>query len=76
MIIFNESVDLVVVESFNEATDTIEEETVMKIRAGEPIDADIVEVSEINGREYVTLQFGYGGGVAFGVPRLSFIEVP
>ena len=72
MIRFLQETSLTIVESFNEAEDRIEEQTTETFKAGELVDADIVS---LNG-EYVDLQFGYGGGVAFRVPRNSFEEIP
>jgi hypothetical protein len=72
MIKFNQEITLTIVENFNEAEDRIEEQTEETFKAGEPVDADIVSLDG----EYVDLQFGGGGGVAFGVPRSSFEEIP
>ena len=72
MIKFIQETTLTIVENFNEAEDRIEEQTEETFKAGEPVDADIVSLDG----EYVDLQFGYGGGVAFGVPRNSFEEIP
>ena len=78
MIIFNESIDLVVVEGFDEETDNITEETVYKIKKGEPIDAEIIspDGGELDGGEYVDIQFAKSGGVALGVRRASFMVIP
>ena len=71
MITFNQDTELTIVEGFDEETDNITSESVETFKKGEPVDADIV--SE-NG-EYVDLQFGGGGGVAFGVQRSCFTVV-
>lgn len=76
MIIFNESIDLIVVEGFDEETDNITEETVYKIKKGQPIDAEIITPDSGDNDEYVDIQFANSGGVAFGVRRASFIVVP
>lgn len=68
MITFKQDTELEIVDKFNEETDNIEENHNETFKAGEEVDADIV--SE-NG-QYVDLQFGGGGGVAFGVQRESF----
>ena len=74
MIKFIKDTTLTIVESFNEATDQIEEQTEETFKAGEPVDADIVSLDNPDS-PYVDLQFGGGGGVAFGVPRSSFITI-
>ena len=71
MIKFIKDTTLTIIESFNEETDRIEEQAEETFRAGEPVDADIVSG---NG-ELVDLQFGGGGGVAFGIPVSSFITI-
>ena len=71
MITFNREITLHIVEEFNEATDTIEKTSVETFKAGEKVDADICSEDG----NFVDLQFGGGGGVAFGVPKEWFDEV-
>ena len=68
MISFKQDTQLTVVEEFDEATDNIVDESHPTFKAGEYVDAQIVS-EEGN---YVDLQFGDTGGVAFGVHRDSF----
>ncbi len=68
MITFKQDIQLTVVEEFDEITDNIVDESHPVFKAGEYVDADIVS-QEGN---YVDLQFGDTGGVAFNVQRDSF----
>jgi exosome complex RNA-binding protein Csl4 len=72
MIRFHQVTTLVIVESYDEASDRIIEQVEKMFKPGMLIDADIV--SEEN--ERVELQFGHGGGVAFNVPRTCFDVIP
>jgi len=74
MIQFLQETTLTIVEGFDEATDTITEQFTETFQPSEPVDADIV--SEKLDSPYVDLQFGGGGGVAFGVTRSWFKIVP
>jgi hypothetical protein len=71
MITFNTDTELEIVDKFNEETDNIDENHNETFKAGEPVDADIVSEDG----EYVDLQFGGGGGIAFGVQRSCFTVV-
>lgn len=71
MIAFKSEITLHIVEDFDEATDTIRETSVETFKPGEPVDAEICSEDG----NFVDLQFGGGGGVAFGVPREWFDEV-
>lgn len=68
MIKFHKNIELTIVEGFDEETDNITDESVETFKAGELVDADIVSEDG----KYVNLQFGGGGGVAFGVLRSCF----
>ena len=68
MITFKEDITLTIVDGFDEETDNITSEATETFKAGEKVDA---EICSENGN-YVDLQFGEGGGVAFGVQRSSF----
>jgi len=69
MITFKKDIALNVVDEFDEVTDSIVEESIRIFEAGKLVDADICH----NHGHYVDLQFGAGGGVAFGVQRSCFI---
>jgi hypothetical protein len=78
MIQFLTETTLTIVEGYDEATDNITEESVETFKTGEPVDADIVSEEETKDpvQGYVDLQFGGGGGVAFGVQRSCFEVIP
>jgi exosome complex RNA-binding protein Csl4 len=69
MITFKQDTELEIVESFDEAHDTIAEKSNETFKAGELVDAEIVS----RDGEYVDLQFGGGGGLALGVQRSCFV---
>jgi len=68
MITFRNDTELTLVTDFDEKTDTITGDEVILCKANELIDADIVSLAG----DFVDLQFGYKGGVAFGVQRACF----
>jgi hypothetical protein len=70
MIAFKKDIELTVVTEFDEATDNITGEEKDIFKAGEPVDADILDRGD-NTENYVDLQFG-DGSMAFGVERSSF----
>jgi len=72
MIKFKESIELTIVTDFDEETDNIVGEETKVFKAGEVVDADVVSEDG----KYVDLQFGFNGGVAFGVQRKSFEVMP
>ena len=72
MIRFKKDTELEIVESFDEEHDTIAEQSTETFKAGEPVDADIVDQDG----EWVNLQFGSGGGLALGVQRSCFEVIP
>jgi len=74
MIIFNESIDLVVCAECDDGCGT--DETIMKIKPGQPIDAKIVNSYILNCGDKADIVFANDGGTAYGVRRLSFIVVP
>ena len=78
MIKFLTETTLTIVEGYDEATDNSTEESVETFKTGQLVDADIVSEEETKDpvQGYVDLQFGGGGGVAFGVLRSCFEEVP
>ena len=67
MIKFKQDTELTVVEGFDEETDNITDESLETFKAGELVDANIIDE---NG-EHVNLEFG-NGGVAFTVQRSCF----
>jgi len=71
MISFKNDTELTLVTSFDEKTDTITGEETETFKAGEPVDADIIDENETKGEMFVDLQFG-DGSVAFGVQRECF----
>jgi len=75
MISFKNDTELTLVTSFDEKTDTITGEETETFKAGEPVDAEIIEDEstslEEKGEQFVTLEFG-DGSVAFGVQRDCF----
>lgn len=73
MIAFKSDTELEIVDSYNEATDNIDECHNEVFKAGEPVDADIVDD---DGSGYVTLQFGGGGGIALTVQKECFTILP
>ena len=68
MIKFHKNTELTIVEGFDEETDNITDESVETFKKDELVDADIVSKDG----EYVDLQFGGSGGVAFGILRSCF----
>jgi exosome complex RNA-binding protein Csl4 len=68
MIKFKEHISMVVVDEYDDATDNIVSETVENFKPGDVVDAEIVSEDG----NYVDLQFGVGGGVAFGVLKSLF----
>lgn len=73
MIAFKDNTELEIIDSYNEATDNIDECHNETFKAGEPVDADIVDD---DGSGYVTLQFGGGGGIATTVQKECFTVLP
>ena len=71
MISFKTDTQLELVTSFDEKTDTITGEETETFKAGEPVDADIINEEETKGETFVDLQFG-DGSVALGVQRDCF----
>lgn len=71
MIKFKADTELEVVTDFDEKTDTITGSETETFKAGEPVDADIIDDREEKGEQFVDLQFG-DGSVAFGVQRSCF----
>lgn len=71
MITFKANTELNLVTSFDEKTDTITGEAIETFKAGEKVDADIIDDREEKGEMFVDLQFG-DGSVAFGVQRDCF----
>ena len=69
MIRFNQDATLVVVDYFDEDTETTHEHDEAFV-AGEEVDVDIVDIE----RGYAQLQFG-DGSVAYGVPVDLFEEI-
>ena len=74
MITFKNDTELCLVTDFDEATDTITGEETETFKAGEPVDADIIDETEEKAEMFVSLQFG-DGSVAFGVERECFTVV-
>jgi hypothetical protein len=74
MITFKNDTELCIVTDYDEATDTIKGETIETFKAGEPVDADIINETEEKTEMFVSLQFA-DGSVAFGVQRESFTVV-
>jgi hypothetical protein len=74
MIKFKNDTELAIVESFDEANDTIAEQGTEVFKAGEPVDAEIVDEVETKGDMFVNLQFP-DGSLALGVQRDSFTEL-
>ena len=70
MITFHSDTTLQVVEEFNEKRDEIVKQSEETFKAGEVVDAEIIEEDG----PFVTLEFG-NGGVAFTVERESFIVI-
>ena len=70
MITFNKDTTLQVVEEFNEKRDEILAHSLETFKAGEMVDAEIIDEDG----PFVTLEFG-NGGVAFTVERESFIVI-
>ena len=71
MIKFKHDTELAIVTDFDERTDTITGQTVQRFPPNELVDAEIVSVNDDNSN-YVDLQFGGSGGVAFGVQKDCF----
>jgi hypothetical protein len=71
MIAFKQQTTLNIVEEFNEKRDEVEVESTETFKAGEPVDADILDEDG----PFVSLEFG-NGGVAFAVDRESFDVLP
>jgi hypothetical protein len=71
MIAFKQQTTLTIVEEFNEKRDEVEVESTETFKAGEPVDADILDEDG----PFVSLEFG-NGGVAFAVERESFDVLP
>jgi len=71
MIKFKNDTELAIVESFDEANDTIAEQGTEVFKAGEPVDAEIVDEVETKGDMFVNLQFP-DGSLALGVHRECF----
>ncbi len=69
MIAFKKDTELSVVIRFDENADTIAEQANEIFKAGEKVDADIVDVDESG--NYVTLQYA-DGTVSLSVLRASF----
>lgn len=67
MIAFKQQTTLTIVEEFNEKRDEVVEESTETFKAGERVDADILDEDG----PFVSLEFG-NGGVAFAVERESF----
>ena len=67
---FNQDTELTVVSGFDEELDNITDETVETFKAGELINAEIMDGSDTNS-EYVDLEFG-DGSIALTVQRSSF----
>jgi len=73
MITFHSDTTLQVVEEFNEKRDEIVKQSEETFKAGEVVDAEIIDGDE--DAPFVTLEFG-NGGVAFTVERDSFSILP
>lgn len=71
MISFIKDTKLEVIDSFDEVADEVEDCHYETFKAGEPVDAEIVDEDA----GHVHLQFG-SGGVAFGVERSMFVIIP
>jgi exosome complex RNA-binding protein Csl4 len=67
IIVFKQQTTLTIVEEFNEAGDEIVAESRETFKAGERVNADIIDEDG----PFVTLEFG-NSGVAFAVERESF----
>ena len=71
MIKFKEDTTLTIVEEFDELNNRIVSEIEDTFKAGELVDAEVVDFQGSNTSVYVDLQFG-DGSVALCVCRLSF----
>jgi len=71
MITFKSDTELEVVTNFDEATDTITGMETETFKAGEKVDAEIIDDRDEKGELFVDLQFG-DGSVAYGVQRACF----
>ena len=71
MIAFKQQTTLTIVEEFNEARDEVVAESIETFKAGERVDANILDEDG----PFVSLEFG-NGGVAFAVDRESFDILP
>ena len=72
MITFHSDTTLQVVEEFDEKRDEIVKQSEETFKAGEMVDAEIIDGDEDT--PFVTLEFG-NGNVAFTVERESFIAI-
>ena len=74
MIKFKKDTTLAIVTDFDEATDNILGEEIETFKAGEPVDAEIIDEIKEKTERFTTLQFG-DGSVALGVDRKCFTVV-
>jgi len=70
MIKFKQDTTLQIIEGYDEEADNIVEEFEETFKKGELVDADIV--SDDDDSDYVDIQFGDGGSVAFRIQRDCF----
>lgn len=68
MIAFKKDIELEIIESFDESTDTLVASSIEVFKAGEQVDAEIVSEDG----DFIVLQFGGSGGLSLGVQRSSF----
>lgn len=71
MIKFNTNVELEVIENFDEKNDRILDSSMEVFRAGQVVDADLLNEDFHKGDEYVDIQFS-NGNLALGVDKTLF----
>ena len=67
MIAFKNDINLIIVDEFDEKTDSIVHESTKLFKAGQPVEVDIIP----SDHHHVDLQFG-NGSIALGVFREAF----